>query len=326
MIIPKKKNQQAAQTPQEVLVPEKIQIPKNGLIAVYHAIKEILEQVRWDYYDQNSEKIFRTVMMNRGQFERIVRKGGNSEYAIGFPACFVEFTNWRYLVQQQRINEGRADMQIKFIMNRLNNQDADVFNPDGTVNEYRETEVEFVAQIINQFIQELKYKYPALNERVNLKYIDPLESFQDGLQPCWITYEVWFREESIYATRWLRQTYIVFPPYTNHGDQEPEHNINGHTNYDHLEYHEDHSKFLPEGTGEGSEDEEIIYDPGFDTDINTETTPGVVDAWNGRMEAVEYDQDGEIVSRTGNLSWGESKSDELFRDYLYLINGQIDDE
>jgi len=241
MIIPKKKLQT---DPQEIPVPEKLQIPKNGLIAVYHAIKEILEQVRWDYYDPNSEKIFKTVMMNRGQFERIIRKGGNSEYALGFPAAFVEFTNWRYLVQQQRINEGRANMQIKFVMNRLNNQDPDTFDADGNVVEYRETEVEYVAQIINQFIQELKYKYPALSERVNLTYVDPLESFDNGLQPCWITYEVWFREESIYATRWLRNTYIVFPPYTNHSDQKEDYNQNGHDNYDHPELHKDHSKFI----------------------------------------------------------------------------------
>jgi hypothetical protein len=325
MIVEKKKQQTEVST-QEVLVPEKIQIPKNGLIAVYHAVKDILEQVRWDYYDENSEKIFKTVMMNRGQFERIVRKSGNTEYAIAFPACFVEFVNWRYLVQQQRINEGRADMQIKFIMNRLNNQDPDTFNDDGTVKEYRETEVEFVAQIINQFIQELKYKYPALSERINLKYIDPLESFQDGLQPCWITYEVWFREESIYATRWLKQTYIVFPPYTNHGDQEPEHNWMGHTNYDHPEWHEDHSKFLPEGTGNPEDDDdEKPYDPGFDTDVKTDTTPET-DAWNGRMEAVELDRDGEVASSTGNLSWGENLSDEQFRDYLHLINDQLNDD
>jgi len=323
MIVEKKK-QQAEVSTQEVLVPERIQIPKNGLIAVYHAIKDILEQVRWDYYDTGSERIFKTVMMNRGQFERIVRKSGNTEYAIAFPACFVEFVNWRYLVQQQRINEGRADMQIKFIMNRLNNQDPDTFNEDGTVNEYRETEVEFVAQIINQFIQELKYKYPALSERINLKYIDPLESFQDGLQPCWITYEVWFREESIYATRWLRQTYIVFPPYTNHGDQEPEHNTMGHTNYDHPELHQDHSWFLPEGTG-NPEDDEKPYDPGFDTDINTDTTPET-DAWNGRMQAAEIDRDGEVVSSTGNLSWGENLSEEQFRDYLHLINDELNDD
>ena len=162
MIVSKNKNQNQDQH-QEPLVPEQIQIPKNGQIAVYHAIKEILEQVRWDYYDPNSEKIFKTVMRNRGQFERIVRKGGNTEYELAFPAAFVEFTNWRYLVQQQRINEGRADMQIKFVMNRLNNQDPDTFDEEGNVKEYRESEVEFVAQLINQYIQELKVNYPARN-------------------------------------------------------------------------------------------------------------------------------------------------------------------
>ena len=57
-------------------------------------------------------------------------------------------------------------------------------------------------------------------------------------------YEVWFREESIYATRWLRNTYIVFPPYTNHSDQKEDYNQNGHDNYDHPELHKDHSKFI----------------------------------------------------------------------------------
>ena len=312
MIIPKKKLQ--ADT-QEVIVPEKVQIPKNGLIAVYHAIKEILEKVRWDYYDPNSEKIFKTVMMNRGQFERIVRKGGNSEYALGFPAAFVEFTNWRYLVQQQRINEGRANMQIKFVMNRLNNQDPDTFDKEGNVKEYRETEVEYVAQIINQFIQELKYNYPALSERINLTYIDPLESFDDSLQPCWITYEVWFREESIYATRWLKNTYIVFPPYTNHSDQEKEHNIHGHSNYDHPELHQDHSVYLDKIPG-ATPDEEQEYDPGFDTEGKTDVTEEN-DFNNGRLSNAD----------TGTtLTPGVSTSEEEFEDYLYLINQNIDDD
>lgn len=305
MIIPKKKNQP---DPQEVLVPEQIQIPKNGLIAVFHAIKDILKQVRWNYYDKSSEKIFKTVMMNRGQFERIVKKGGNSEYALAFPAAFIEFTNWRYLVQQQRINEGRADMQIKFVMNRLNNQDPDVFDSDGNVSEYRETEVEYVAQIINQFIQELKVNYPALSERVNLTYVDPLESFDNGLQPCWITYEVWFREDSIYATRWLRNTYIVFPPYTNHSDQEPEHNINGHTNYDHPELHQDHSYYLNEGTGKDDDGGDQEYDPGYDG--NTDTTPDNVDLNNGRVTS----------SRSGSsVRPGSRIGDTEYDDYLHLI-------
>jgi len=311
MIIQKKKKKSDVQ-PQENV--EQIQIPKNGLISVYHAIKDILEQVRWDYYDITSEKIFKTVMMNRGQFERIIRKGGNSEYALGFPAAFVEFVNWRYLVQQQRINEGRADMQIKFIMNRLNNQDADTFDSDGNVKEYRETEVEYVAQIINQYIQELKFNYPALAERINLKYIDPLESFDDGLQPCWITYEVWFKEENINATRMLKDVYVVFPPYTNHSDQTPEHNPSGHSNYDHLARHQDHSFFLLDGTGGKSEDEEKEYDPMFDYDGKTDITEEV-DLNNGRLANAN---DG------GTLTPGENTDGQLYEDYLYLINKNIE--
>ena len=44
---------------------------------------------------------------------------------IAFPAVFIHFTNVRYLVQQQRIGEGRATMRVRFILNTLNNQDED---------------------------------------------------------------------------------------------------------------------------------------------------------------------------------------------------------
>ena len=204
---------------------------------------------------------------------------------------------------------------IKFVMNRLNNQDPDTFDEDGNVKEYRETEVEYVAQIINQFIQELKVNYPALNERVNLKYIDPLESFDDSLQPCWITYEVWFREESIYATRWLRQTYIVFPPYTNHSDQEKEHNINGHTNYDHPELHNDHSKYLENIPGITPEQEDE-YNAGMNQDENTDITEEN-DFNNGRLSDAD----------TGStLTPGDSTLSEEYEDYLYLIDQNIDSD
>ncbi len=315
MIIGKKKKQE---TSVQETKTEQIQIPKNGLIAVYHAIKEILEQVRWDYYDTSSEKIFKTVSMNRGQFERIVRKGGNLEYALGFPAAFIEFTNWHYLVQQQRINEGRAFMQIKFIMNRLNNQDADVINSDGTVDEHRETEVEYVAQIINQFIQELKYKYSALSERVNLKYIDPLESFDNSLQPCWITYEVWFKEESINVTRQVKEVYLVFPPYTNHSDQTPEHNVLGHSNYDHLERHNDHSKFIiPTDINGTTGDELSDYDPMFDYDGKTDILPGE----NLNNDRLTEEETGDLLTPAGI-----HPGDELYEDYLYLLNRNVEEE
>jgi hypothetical protein len=82
---------------------------------------------------------------------------------------------------------------------------------------------------------------------------------------------------------------------------------------------------LTEGTGNPDDDKEKPYDPGFDTDANTDTTPEV-DAWNGRMQSVELDRDGEVVSSTGNLSWGENLSEEEFRDYLHLINDQLNED
>ena len=42
---------------------------------------------------------------------------------IAFPAIFIRFVNVRYLVQQQRIGEGRATMRIRFILNTLNHTD-----------------------------------------------------------------------------------------------------------------------------------------------------------------------------------------------------------
>ena len=38
---------------------------------------------------------------------------------------FIHWINVRYLVQQQRIGEGRATMRVRFILNTLNNADED---------------------------------------------------------------------------------------------------------------------------------------------------------------------------------------------------------
>lgn len=80
---------------------------------------------------------------------------------IAFPAVFIHFTNVRYLVQQQRIGEGRATMRVRFILNTLNNQDED-----------KECYPFYVFQKINMAIQDAKDTEPALNERCNLTYYD----------------------------------------------------------------------------------------------------------------------------------------------------------
>ena len=69
------------------------QMPTTGIANVFDAIVEILSQVRWEYGNPNSPLIFKTVQLDDGQFERIVRKTGNLENGIAFPAVFIHFIN-----------------------------------------------------------------------------------------------------------------------------------------------------------------------------------------------------------------------------------------
>lgn len=211
------------QTKEVVEVP--MQVEANGPIDVLNSIKEILRNVTWEYGVPDSPKIFRTVQIDDGQYERIISPYGNQEETLGFPAAFVHFIEWRYLVQQARVNEGRATLRIRFIMNRLNVHD------DG-----HDVDVYYVAERIHQTIQENIANYPALQERCQLQYIDPMESFDDGLQPCWMTYEIWFKQRNIWVTRNKVYKKFVCPPFTNHADQDSSIegvNPEGHTNLDH---------------------------------------------------------------------------------------------
>ena len=164
-------------------------------------------------------------MKLNGQYERIISPSGNKEETLGFPAAFVHFINWRYLVQQSRINEGRAELRIRFILNSLNVHEDD-----------HDMDVYYVAERIHQTIQENISKYECLQERCQLEYIDPMESFDHGLQPCWMTYEIWFKQKNIWITRNKMYKKFVCPPFTNHADQDPTIegvNPDNHTNLDH---------------------------------------------------------------------------------------------
>lgn len=202
-----------------------LQVESNGPMDVLKAMKEILRSVTWEYGVENSPKIFKTVQIDDGQYERIISPSGNKEETLGFPAAFVHFINWRYLVQQSRINEGRAELRIRFILNSLN------IHEDG-----HDMGICYVAERIHQTIQESINKYECLQERCQLEYIDPMESFDHGLQPCWMTYEVWFRQRNIWATRNKIYKKFVCPPFTNHADQDPSVegvNPDDHTNLEH---------------------------------------------------------------------------------------------
>jgi len=213
-----------------VEVPE--QVASNGPMDVLKAMKEILKKVTWQYGVPDSPQIFKTVQVDDGQYERIINTRGNIEEPIGFPCAFVHFINWRYLVQANRINEGRAELRIRFILNRLNNHDGD-----------NDLEVYYVAERINQTIQENIQNYTCLQERCNLQYIDPMESFDHGLQPCWMTYEIWFRQQNIWVNRRKVYRKLVMPPFTNHSDQKPESNIYNHNNSEHPRTYDEATSF-----------------------------------------------------------------------------------
>lgn len=212
------------------------QIAANGPIEVLKAMKEILRSVTWQYGVPDSPQIFKTVQIADGQYERIINSRGNMEEVIGFPCAFVHFINWHYLVQSNRLNEGRSELRIRFILNRLNNHDDD-----------SDMEVYYVAERIHQTIQESIEKYPCLQERCQLEYVDPMESFDHGLQPCWMTYEIWFRQENIWISRRKVYRKLVMPPFTNHADQDPSVegvNLYDHNNLDHPRTYDEATKFL----------------------------------------------------------------------------------
>ena len=128
------------------------------------------------------------------------------ESEVIFPAVFIHYTNVRYLVQQQRIGEGRATMRVRFILNTLNNADPE-----------RECDPFYVFQRVNQAIQDAKNREPALNERCQLLYFD-MPTSTNMLQAYWVDYEVWFREPSAWKYRGWVERYLVMPPFTTHGD------------------------------------------------------------------------------------------------------------
>lgn len=192
----------------------------NALCEVYRAVKNILGDLKLNENDPDSPPLFRTIKLNNGQLSRLKNNKWNKEYAIAFPAVFLHFINVYYLVQQSRIGEGRATMRIQYVLNRLNNSDTD-----------HELEGYELFQRINAAIQDRKHEFPALTERFQLTYFDQPESFDDGLQPFWIDYEVWFSEYSSYRYKNYVDRYIVAPPFTNHSDQNQECNTDGHDNH-----------------------------------------------------------------------------------------------
>lgn len=205
-------------------VTEPEEYAENAIVNVYQAVKRAIQGIREDPENPDSPVLFKTIAIDNGQFARIVRDE-NLEYEVAFPAIFIHFINIRYLVQQQRIGEGRATMRVRFILNALNNSDPE-----------RECDPFVVFQRLNMAIQDAKEHEPALSERCNLTYFDmPLTT--NMLQGYWIDYEIWFRENSAWRYRnWVKR-YVVMPPFTDHSDA-PEHDESGHGNHPSPTYDE----------------------------------------------------------------------------------------
>lgn len=178
---------------------------QNPFKEMYEAVKRAILTVKEEERVSGSSPFFKTIAIDTGQFARIVR-GENTEFETVFPAVFIHFINVRYLVQQQRIGEGRATMRIRFILNTLNNQDTD-----------RECDPFEIFQRINVAIQNAKNHEPALNERCNLSYFD-MPTTTNMLQAYWVDYEVWFRDMSAWKYNDWVERYLVMPPFTNHSD------------------------------------------------------------------------------------------------------------
>lgn len=196
----------------------------NALCEVIKAVKEVLSKIP-ENEDNPDIPVFKTIALNTGQLGKIKNSKQNKEYEILFPAVFLHFVNVRYLVQQSRIGEGRATLRIQYVLNRLNSGDP----------EYELEGFEMFNKI-NIALQDAKDHYPALNERFQLTYFDQPESFDDGLQPYWIDYEVWFKEYSAYKYRKYVDRYFVVPPFTNHSDQEKENNPEEHPDHTQVKY------------------------------------------------------------------------------------------
>lgn len=224
-------------------IPE--QVSENPFVNMYEAVKRAILTIREDPNNPLSLPFFQTIAIDNGQFSRLIRER-NTEFDTAFPAVFVHFINVRYLVQQQRLGEGRATMRIRFILNTLNNGDRE-----------RECDPFIVFQRLNTAIQDAKNHEVALNERCNLTYFD-MPQTANMLQAYWIDYEVWFRESSAWKYRDWIERYLVVPPFTNHSDA-PDHDEQHHGDHKRPTYRET-TGFVPSVESdlldvEGTEDE-----------------------------------------------------------------------
>lgn len=189
---------------------EEEMVKTNAIAEAYKVVRKILESIPSDLDDPNSPPLFKTIKMDNGQLNRVKLDKWNQEYGIAFPAVFIHFIDVYYNQGAARISEGKGVMRIHYVLNRLNNSD------DG---EDGELEGLMVYQRIVAAIESNKTQFPALVSRFQLQYWDQPLSFDDGLQPYWIDYQIWFSDYTAYRYKDYVDAYIVQPPFTNHSDQ-----------------------------------------------------------------------------------------------------------
>lgn len=181
----------------------------NPLIEAYKTVKSILVALRQNDTDPNSPPLFRTVKWDNGQFTRISNDSSNEEYGVAFPAVFIHYIDVATEEGTSGINYGTATMRIRYVLNRLNNSDEIV-----------ELEGLMIYNKIVRAISNGKKNFTSLITEFELTYWDQPESFDDGLQPYWISYSMSYTDYSNYTYQDWVTRYFVFPPYTNHCDQE----------------------------------------------------------------------------------------------------------
>lgn len=173
-------------------------------------IKRILSEIEVEDGKGGFKRVFPTIQLNTGQFDRIINQLENTNSLVIFPAIFIHFVNVSYLVSQNRIGEGRGTMRIQFILNNINSDDPD-----------KETEIFDYFGMINTAIQDAKDSSLVLQERCSLQYFD-MPQTSNQCQACWIDYDVHFTDSRAYQYRNYIERKITTPMFTNRSDVEGE--------------------------------------------------------------------------------------------------------
>lgn len=198
-----------------------VEFEQTPLIGIFNAVSGILKGIKLQPENPDCLPYFKTVKYNIGQMGRVTHHKMNTEGAIGFPAAFIHFIDVQLLIGTARIGEGTGKMRIKYVLNRLNNQD-DAFQTEG-IAVFR-----MIKSAINEHIGEIS-KYAT---DCRLTYWDPMENMDDGVQEFWMTYEIRFKDYTDYIYKDYVDRYLVVPPFTNHSDQNDEVRPKDHGDHD----------------------------------------------------------------------------------------------